>query len=100
MRSMTVIVHRIAVVVDEVVAVDVAGESVLARVRIDPHVRGQIGMRVINSAVDDGDDGVAGPGGDVPRRRGTNVTAGAVPFLTGIVEAPLIAKLRVIRDGA
>ena len=98
------IVHRIAVVVDEVIAVDVVDVTVhvvvdaVARdlTGVDPHVRSQVGMRVIHAGVDDGHDNVGRSGRDVPRLGRINVSIDHAAELAGVVHAPQIAEERIV----
>ena len=63
-RAVAVVVHRVGVVVDEVVAVDVVDVAVAVVVepsagdlgRVRPDVGGEVGMRVVDAGVDHADD--------------------------------------------
>ena len=83
--AVAVVVHRVAVVGDEVIAVYVAGKAVAAGVRIGPDIGGQVGIGVIDARIDDGDDDVAAAGAYVPGGRQIDVGCG-----------PLLRILRVV----
>ena len=99
------IVHRIVVVVVEVPAVHVVHEAVAVVVdavsrdlaRVGPDVRRQVGMRVIDAAVDDPDqDGVV-PHGGVPGQLRRDVDARDAARLSGVVQPPLGRVARIVR---
>ena len=103
---MAVIVHRIAVVADEVVPVDVVDESVAIVVdsvaghlsRIRPDVCGQVGMAVIHTRIDHGHYDAGGAGGEVPRLRGIDICIDGATRLARVLEAPQIEKPRIVRE--
>ena len=85
--AVAVVVHHVAVVGDEVVAVKVAGEAVAAvgPQRIRPDVRRQVGVVVVDAGVDHGDDDIAAARGDVPGGGGVDVGEGPLLGVRGIV---------------
>jgi hypothetical protein len=95
-RAVAVVVHRVAVAVGEVVAVHIIDVAVavvvntiagdLARVR--PDVRGEVGVRVVDTRVDHRDDHVGGLGDGVPGLGGIDVGIVAPAGLPGVVQAP------------
>jgi hypothetical protein len=104
-RRVVVVVHEVpaSVVVDEPVGVVV--DPVLRHLAgIPPGVLGEVGMVVEAPVVDHGDRHARGVGDEVPRLRSVDVRVGrsgrlAVHGLPGVVERPLLAEARVVRDG-
>jgi hypothetical protein len=96
----------IAVVVEEVVAVDVVDEAVVVVINavagdlagVDPDVGGEVGMGVIDAGVDDGHDDVAAAGGAVPGLGCVDVGVERAAALSGVVQAPQRAELRIVGD--
>ena len=94
-RAVVVVVHRVAVVVCEVVPVHVVHEAVVVIVhavagnlaRIGPDVGGQIGMGVVDAGVDHGYDGRTAARRDIPRLRRVDVGVGRASRLPDVVEA-------------
>ena len=103
-RAVVVVVHRVAVVADEVVAVHIVDVSVLVVVdaiagnltRVHPHVRLEVRMVVIDAGVDDGDDRLAAAGGDVPGGRRLDIGACLATGLPGVVHPPFGGKIGVV----
>ena len=104
-RPVTVVIHRVGVVVDEVPAVDVINIAVavvinrvsrdLARVR--PHVCSKVGMGVVDARVYDADDDRAAARADIPRLGGVDIRVDRASGLPGIVHSPQTAEVRIIR---
>src|SRR5262249_36200554 len=105
-----VVVERIGVVVDEVVAVVVVGEPVVVVVdaiigdlpRVVPHVGGEVGVVVVDARVDVGDGDAAAAGGEVPGLGRVDVgvwgaVAQAGDELPGVVHAVELPERRVVR---
>ena len=98
-RAVTVVVHRVGIVVGKVPTQDVVNEAVAVVVdavpchfaRITPGVGSQIGVVVVHARVDDGDDHAAGAGGRVPCLGGIDVGIDDTARLSGVVEAPELA---------
>ena len=108
MRAVTVVVHRVGIVVGEIPARHVVDEAVSVVVdavtrhltRIAPGVRGQVWMVVVHAGIDDGDNDAARPGGRVPCLRRVNVGIDDAARLSGVVETPELATRWIIRcDG-
>src|SRR5262249_36880628 len=105
MGAVPVVVHRVAVPVDEVVAVVVVNEAIAVVVgvvagdlpRVMPHVGGQVRVRVVHPGVEDGDDDAAAPGGDVPGLVGVDVGVGRAGGLPSVEEAPVARQGGVVR---
>ena len=107
---MTIVIGRITVVPDEIVAVNIVDIPVLivvdARLTIgfrliDPRVRGEVRDLEINPGVDHRDHDVTGTGRDVPGFFGTNVhslQAAGAAFIkaTDIVQTPELSIFRII----
>src|SRR5262249_9769888 len=104
--AVALVVHRVGVVVDEVVAVDVIHVAVVVVVdavagdlaRVGPDVGGQVGVGVVHAGVEDGDDHTTGAGGDVPRLGGVDVGVRGAAGLPGVVQAPHRGEVRVVGD--
>src|SRR5262249_24208377 len=98
--AVAVVVHGVAVVVHEVVAVDVIDVAVVVVVDavagdfagVGPDVGGQVGVVVVDAALDDGDGDAAGAGGRVPGLGGVDVGVRGAAALAGVVQAPLRAE--------
>ena len=94
--AVAVVVHRVAVVVDEVVSVDVVDEPVAVVVDsvsgnlagVGPDVGGQIDVIVVHARVDHSDHDVAASGGDVPGFCRVDVGVGRTAGLTRVVHPP------------
>ena len=105
-RAVTDVVDRVGVVVHEVVAVvvvDVAVEIVVDPVArnlagVGPHVRRQVGVRVVHAGIDDADDHVARSGGGRPRARSADVGARRAARLPHVVQRPHLGKQGVARE--
>ncbi len=95
-RPVAVVVHGIAVAVDEVVPVDVVDQPVAVVVDavrrhfagVGPGVGGQIGVGVVDARVDHGHDDAGAARGDVPRFGRVDVGVGRAPGLARVVEPP------------
>ena len=106
-RAVPLVVEGVAVAVREIPAVHVVDEAVAIIVdavarhlaRVAPHVRGEVGMAVIDARVDHRDDDRAGPGRDIPGPCGVDVGARDPTGLPGVVEAPEASERRVIGHG-
>jgi len=106
--AVTVVVHRIAVVVEEVVAVNVVNVTVAVIVHaiardlagIGPYVLREVGVVVVDACIDDRDHNVGRPGLDVPRRGGVDVGIGIPAALAGVVHPPQILEARIVGDRA
>ena len=104
MRAVAFVVKRIGVVVGGVDAVHVVDISVRVVVdpvagdfaRIPPHVGLQIGMRVIHPRVNHGDDDVGRTREGFPGLRRINVGIARTPGLSGVVQAPHLAEVRIV----
>ena len=104
-RAVTIAVHRIAVAVGEVVAVDIVHIAVGIVVnavagdlaRVGPDVVHQIGVRVVDPGVDYADEDV-GAGLDIPRFRRIDIGIGGSAALAGVVEPPEVGKVGVVGD--
>ena len=110
---MAVVVGRVVVVVHEVPAapvVDVAVAVVVDPVRpaaravltlVDPDVLSEIGMRHVDTGVDDRDRDARTAGRDRPRLLGVDVRVRSpcaeVDRLARVVEAPLLRERRIVR---
>src|SRR5262249_38854679 len=103
--AVAVVVHRVRVIVGEVVPVDVVAVAVAVVVdaiardlaRVGPDVRGQVRVVVVDAGVNHGDDGVAGAGAGVPGLRGVDVGVGDAAVGAGVVEPPEVVEARVVR---
>ena len=106
MRAVPMVIHWVAVVVDEVVPVDIIDKPVAVVVdtvpgdlaRIRPDVRHQVGVRVVNASIDYANDNVDTACGDIPCFGRVNVRIGRPARLTGVVHSPQLGKVGVIRD--
>ena len=104
-RTVPEVIHRIVVVVVEVPAVHVVQEAVLVIVdavagdlaRVGPDVGRQVGMRVVDAAVDDADDDRTIAGGDRPGGLGRDVGPGKTARLTAVVQSPQERVALVVR---
>src|SRR5262249_47084256 len=105
-RPVPVVVHRVAVVVDEVIPVHVVNKTVPFVVdavagdlaRVGPDVRGQVRVVVIDPGVDDRDHHVPAAGADVPGLGGVDVGVRRTAALAGVVETVQGAEGGVVRD--
>ena len=98
MRAVAVVVHRVAVVGDEIVAVNVADEAVVAGVGVRPDVGRQVGMVVVDARVDHGHDDLRAAGGDVPGCLGVDRAEGPEVAVQGIVGHRLGLPHRVLLE--
>ena len=106
-RSVVVVVHRIAVVVHEVVSVHIVHEAVGVIVhavtgdlaRVGPDVAGQIDVGPIDSSVDDAHHDRATAGGAIPGFWGIDVGIDNAAGLPDVMEAVEPRILRVVRRG-
>src|SRR5262249_9210453 len=97
LHTVGVVGHRVTVVVDEVVTVDVVHVPVAVvvdavprdLVRVAPDVGDQVRVVVVHAAVEHGDEDVGRAGGDLPRLGGVDVGVRRVAPLAGVVEVPL-----------
>ena len=107
MRAVVMVVHRIAIKIREVVAVEVVHEAVVVIVDavardfagVDPDVVGQVGMGVIHAGVDDGDDHIAAAGVEIPGGGRINVRVGRAAGLPGVVHSPEFAEAGIVGRG-
>ena len=98
------VIHRIAVVVDEVVAMHIVHETVLVVVEavagnlpgIGPDIGRQIGMRVVDARVNHANDDGAAPGRDSPRLRSVDVGVNDASCLSRVVEAVELGIGRIV----
>src|SRR5262249_15114969 len=105
-RPVVVVVHGVAVVVDEVVAVNVIDVAVAVVVDavagdlagVGPDVGRQVGMVIVHAGVDGRHEDAAGARGDVPRLGGVDVGIDGAAALAGVVQAPERAEGGVIGD--
>ena len=106
-RPVIMIVHRISVVVDEVIAVDIVNESVpvvihswsaVQFLRIAPHVLRQILVGIIDPGIDDGHDRLATAGRDLPRLGRIDIHIRSSTGLPGVVQSPEFVEARIIGD--
>ena len=103
-RAMTVVVHRIVVVVGEVPSPHVVHEAVAVVVDpvvgdlagIDEDVRRQIGMRVVDARVDDRHEDARRSSEDIPSMDGANVGARGSTRLADVAQTPEARELRVV----
>ena len=114
-RPVPLVVCRVVVAVDEVPAapvVDVAVSVVVDVIRaaavavlsgVDPRVRGEIGMRLVDAGVDHGDHHAGISGRDRPGCVHVGVRVGgagpAVDELAGVAQPPEAVVERIVRDG-
>ena len=102
---MEVVVERIVVLVDEVIAVDVIDEAVAVVVEpvvgdlvgVHPDVCIEVRVGVVDPGVDHGDDRAIARD-RVPRLRRVDVRIGDAASLALVVETPLLAELGIVRD--
>ena len=115
MRPVPLVVCRVVVAVDEVpaapvvdVAVSVVVDAVRATTRavlsgVDPRVRGEIGMRLVDAGVDHGDHDAGITGRDRPGCVDVGIRVGcagpAVDELAGVAQPPKAVVQRIVRDG-
>ncbi len=107
MRAVTKVVHRVAVGIGKVVAVDVVDVavgvvvSVVARdfTRVGPHVGCEVRVGVVDAAVDDRNDDRGTARLAVPRFWRIDVGVDGTTGLTGVVHAPELVEQRVVRYG-
>ena len=99
---MAVGVHRVAVVVVEIVSVHVARKAVAVPSvgghiqRVGPDVGGQVGIGVIDARIEYGNDHVAAARGNVPSVRRINVGMGLAAGLARVVQTPQLREHRII----
>src|SRR5688572_1446850 len=82
-RTVTVVVHGIAIVEHGVDAKNVVDEAVGVVIgivagdfaRVAPHLRGEINVVVVDAGINDGNDDVGAAGGEVPGGHNINVSA-------------------------
>ena len=82
--AVAIVVHRVAVVGDEIVAVYVAAKSRPAGVGIRPDIGGQVGIGVVNARIDHRDDDVVAAGADAPCAAG-RIDVGCGPIAANTV---------------
>ena len=108
MGAMPVVVEWIAIIVDDIDAVTVVHIAVVVVIdavvadlsRIGPDVVGQIGMPVMDAAVDNRDDALAVAGRDVPGLGRIDVRIRLPTLLSLVVQPPEIVEERIRRrDG-
>jgi len=105
--AVVVVVHGVAVVVDEIVPVHVVHEPVAVVVdavpgdftRVGPDVGRQVGVCVVDARIDHAHDDLAAAGGDVPGLGRVDVGVVGSAGLAGVVQAPEPGILRVVGDG-
>ena len=102
-RAVGIAIHRVAVAVGEVVAVDVVDVAVAIVVdsvagdftRVGPDVLHQVRMRVVDAGIDNADDNIAA-GLDVPGLGGVDIRIGSAARLARVAEAPELAEVGVV----
>ncbi len=107
-RAVVVVVHRIAAAGDRVEAVHVVDDAVAVVVhavardlgRVDPHVGGQILVRVVHAGVDHADDDVGAADAVVPRLDGVDVSVRGAAGLAGVVEPVQLGEAGIVGRGA
>ena len=106
MGAVRVHVHRIAVIVGEVVSVDIVDVSVAVVInvvagdlsRVGPDVRDQIGVRVVDTGVDYTHHDAA-TGLDVPGFNRIDIGIVGSTALSRIMQSPELTELRVVGSG-
>jgi hypothetical protein len=68
------------------------------RIGTKPHIGNQIGMRVIDARIEDGDDDFAAALRLEPRFEGRKVRALFAAVLSGVRQSPLFIKQRIVRN--
>ena len=107
MGAVTVVVHRVAVVVDEIVAVDVVDKAVAVVVhavarnltRVLPGIGSKVAMGVVDAGVDDSDHDIPRTGGDIPRFECVDIGVVDPTSLSGVVQPPQATQVGVVRRG-
>ena len=90
------VIHGVAVIVHEIVTVDVIHKAVAVIVhtipgslaQIDPHVLREVFVRVVDSRVDNRHNGTRTSGGNVPGFRSVDVRVGGSPRSGRYCSAP------------
>ena len=96
MRTVSLVVHGVAIVVDEVVSVNIVDESVAIVVQsvagdfagIGPDVGGQIVVRVVDARVDHAHNDIAAAGRNAPGGAGVDVGVGGPAGLARVFQSP------------
>ena len=104
MRSMTMVIHRIGIVIAKVPAMDVIDKPVEIVINtvagnfagVGPDVSGQIRVRIVHAGVNHGDDNVPTPRFNIPCFGGINIGVCNTAGLPSVMQAMLLVKLRVI----
>jgi len=105
--AVIIFVHRIAILVVEIVAVNIIHITIAVVVnavagdfaRVSPDVIGQVGVGIIHAGVNDGDNDFAAAGIKIPGFGGTNIGSRSASRLPGIMQAPEFAEARIIGSG-
>jgi hypothetical protein len=105
MRSMVNIIHRITVIVIEIISIDViyvtisiiihASLTVKFR-RIGPHIGGQIRVGIVHTGINHRHHNLTTSLLDAPSFRRINIRIGRSACLAGIVHSPQLTKRRII----
>ena len=104
---MAVVVKRVAVVVDKVIAMDIVDEAITVVIdavarnltRVGPDVGGQIRVGVVDAGVDNTDDDIPRTGAHLPGFRRVNIGICCAAALTGVVQAVQVAIPGIVRGG-
>ena len=107
MSAMALIVKRIAVVVDKVIAMNIINKPVPVVINsvasnltgIDPHICGQIGVTVINSSVNNRNNDVTRTRTHTPGFGGVNIRVRRATALPRVMEAVEVTVAGIIRAG-
>ena len=102
--AVAVVVHRVSIVVEEIVAADVIDVAVAVIIlavagdlaRVGPDVGLQVGVVVVDAGVYDGHHRLAGAGGFVPCLGSIDVGIEGAAGLTGVVHAPQFGEAGIV----
>ena len=104
--TVTVIIHRIRIVIGKVISVNVVHVAIFVIIEtvtgnfaaVDPHVIAQIGMVVIHTGIKDRNDGSTCSGERIPRFWRVDIRVGHTACLARVVHAVKHWECLIIRD--